>query len=161
MKKLIFALLLLTTSNLFAQKVKGVVTYMDDNAKTHTNMGESVYLIPCKNCSAKDFFYITNYTLEKSIIRGNEKLTRMGGNPDPSNVSTDTMEIYKNKIESLISKSITTATVDGAGNYSIETIKTGRYLLLFECSICDGYSCNIIEIKGKETLNKDHKFLCF
>lgn len=143
-----------------AQKVKGVVTYMDKEAQIHTNVGEQVYLIPCKKCDYKDFFFITEYTLSNSLDQANSTLISKGGHPEASSTSADTVALYKGRIDSLIGKNTSTASVDGAGNYSFEGLKTGRYLLLFECNKCEAYRYEVVEVKATGTVKKDEQFIC-
>jgi hypothetical protein len=153
MKKLIFAILIAIPTHCLSQKIKGVVTYMDANANNRPNIGERVYLIPCKKYSGYEYNYINTYTLNKALYRLNPgKLSAL---------DKDTLGIYHDMIDSLKGRFVKNTLVDGSGNYTIEGVKAGSYLILFECLKCEGYKYDQIEIKAKETVSSDQKFLCF
>lgn len=153
---MLFAFVSLVSFISYGQKIKGVITYINNDNKIYADLGAEVNLISCNPCKSVDYIYVIDYSLNISINEGKLRRGELQDS-DINNIST-----LKGMVEKLKNKKLSKrATVDGLGNYSIENIAPGKYVIFFECRHCERYEAKVVEIKNNSFLSEDYKFLCF
>jgi hypothetical protein len=152
----------------FGQKVKGVILYTEEKPpfETKAETGSKVYIVPVKSRPDSYFKFIDtfnsmNYAAKRKFMTESTSgdFKNAAANRQKEKETIDAL--YGKRIDSLEKEAIDKATVDGAGNYSIEGIPKGKYAILIWSNNCyPKYWYSIKEMKAKETITVDYKFYC-